>query len=85
MWGILNQMDYAAMDCSPVAEVEEWMNLAKKTLDEASGNGNNPTRTALETVVVRYAYLATKVKSLKFIAPVLHLNSNRDQASPLQS
>jgi hypothetical protein len=35
-------MDYGAMDCPPIVEVEEWMNLAKETLDAATGNGKHP-------------------------------------------
>ena len=57
-------MDYAAMDCPPVVEVEEWMNLAKETLDAAAGNGNDPTCITLETLVVHFAYLSTTIKIL---------------------
>ncbi len=75
------QMDYAAMDCSHVAEVEEWMNLAKETLDAAAGNEYNPTHTALETAVVHFAYSASTIKSLKAIALELHLSGTGTKQS----
>jgi hypothetical protein len=67
-------MDYTAMDCPPVVEVEERMNLAEETLDAASGNGKNPMRSALETIVVYFTYSATSIKSLKVIALELRLS-----------
>jgi hypothetical protein len=68
-------MDYTAMDCPPLAEVEEWMNLAKETLDAAAGNGNDPTCITLETLVVHFAYLSTTIKSLKAVMLELRLSS----------
>jgi hypothetical protein len=63
------------MDCPPVVEVKEWMNLAKETLDAAAGNENDLTCITLEMVVVRFAYSSTTIKSLKAVALELHLNS----------
>jgi hypothetical protein len=70
-------MDYAAIDCPPVAEVEEWMNPAKETLDAAAENGNDPTRIALEMVVLRFAYLSTTIKSFKAVGLELNLSGMR--------
>jgi hypothetical protein len=50
------------------------MDLDRETLDAAAGNENNLTWPAFETVVVCFAYLATTIKSLKAIAPELHLS-----------
>ncbi len=61
-------MDYAAMDCSPVTKVEEWMNIVEETLDAAAGIGNVLTHIALETVVIPFVYLSTTIKSLKVVA-----------------
>ena len=69
-----DQMDYAAMGRPPVTEVEEWMNIAKETLDAAAENGNDITYTALERVVVRFAYSSTTIKSLKAVTLELCLS-----------
>ncbi len=50
------------------------MNLTKEILDAAAGNRNDPTRIALETVVVCFAFLSTTFKSLKVVALKLRLS-----------
>jgi hypothetical protein len=69
-----DQMDYAAMDCPPATEIEEWTNLAKETLDAAAGKGKDPKCTTLETIVVCFAYLATTINSRKAVTLVLCLS-----------